>query len=370
MSRKIKLLPSYQINLIEAFGQKKIIILKTGEHMNRSIKLLPDYQTNLIKTSTSLINYNLELHDIPEIWKETQGEGIKIGVLDTGLPNHPDLEGKVKDYANFTSDKEVDDIDGHSTHVSGKISGESKNKDIGIIGIAPKAELFIAKVMDKDGTGNDEGLAQGIDWCIKKGCQVLNLSLGATNIMAKYFPKTKKKILEAYSHNIYMFAAAGNEGVNHINFPAFMNEIFCIVAINNKEEHAPFSNTGPEVDFSGLGVNVMSTYLNSSYASLSGTSMATPDVAAIAALILSKHLNGKICGETPVTDFWQMREHLIRICTDIGPTGYDPIFGWGNLRFNKPNVKYDEKDMGGIVGEIKKSFWTKLLSIMLFWKII
>jgi subtilisin family serine protease len=324
-----------------------------------NIKMLPDYKTNFTKNSIEIINYNAELHDIPAIWSRTKGEGIKIGLLDTGLPDHNDVKDKIKDYANFTSDSSVRDIDGHATWVSGKMVGESKNPKVGIIGVAPKADLYVAKVMNDQGMGNDEWLAKGIKWCVDNGCQVINMSLGAPAKFESQFVLTRKEVLKASSKNVFMFAAAGNDGVKSISVPARWNEVFCIVSIDRDQKHSKFSNCGAEADFSGLGENIISTWLNNTYSALSGTSMASPDVAAIAALILSDHLYSDKSHDTPIINFMDMREHLIKLCTDFGAIGYDEVYGWGNPVFSKPDQTYDPKNMGGIVIKVavKKPWW-------------
>ena len=324
---------------------------KLFDHEN--FKMLPDYTVNFQANSVKIINYNSELHDIPAVWVRTLGEGVKIGILDTGLPNHPDLTGKIADYANFTNEALATDVDGHATHVAGKFAAESTNPNVGIIGIAPKAKLYMGKIMNDHGMGSDKWLAEGIRWCISKGCHIINMSLGAPASAEDRFPLSRRAVLEAYAKNIYMFAAVGNEGINSISLPAKWNEVFAIVSIDKSSNHSSFSNTGPEADFSGLGEEVVSTYLGGKYASLSGTSFASPDVAAIAALIVSDHLNNTDCKQTPLENFWDMRKHLISICTDLGTVGHDNTFGWGNPVFSPPTKGLEYNDVGGIIPEPK-----------------
>ena len=323
--------------------------------------MLPDYRVNFSNKSVKLVNYNDELHDIPQIWKKTMGEGVKIGLLDTGLPDHADVKTKIKAYKNFTTDASVYDMDGHSTHCGGRMVGESEDPNVGIIGIAPKSELYIGKVMNDQGMGNDEWLAAGIKWCVQQGCHIINMSLGAPSNTDKLFPLTKKEILNAYNKNVFMFAAAGNEGIKSIGFPAKMNEVFCIGSIDINLKHSKFSNTGMEIDFVGLGEQVVSTYLNQSYASISGSSMACPAISAIAALILSNHIQDNC--PTPLVNFWDMREHLIKLSTDLGGVkGWDEQYGWGNPVFGKPDMPFDPKNMGGIVQTIAaRPWWKKIL---------
>lgn len=331
------------------------------------IRLLPDYRIKMQTSTVEHINYNHALHDIPEKWRETKGEGVKIAILDTGVPNHRDLAGKIKAYENFTDDLSPLDTDGHGTHVAGIISAESKNPNVGIIGMAPKAELYIAKVINSNGGGDDRALANAIRWCIEQKVDIINMSLGASSDLESKFILTRQAIKDASQQNVFMFAAAGNESSNKINIPAKWNEVFAIGAIDKEQKHAAFSNCGPELDFSGMGVNVMSTYLNNTYCCLDGTSMAGPDIAAVSALIISDHKNGRD-HSTPVVTFMDLREHLIRMCTDLGPKGYDQVYGWGNPVFGQPSASLDTKESGGLVmvQNVPKLPWYKRLIRFIF----
>lgn len=323
--------------------------------------LLPEYRVSVQRQSIKKTNINLTLLNIPEKWRTTKGENIKIGVLDTGLPRHRDLEGKVVMWRNFTNSHTVEDLDGHSTHVCGIIAAESKDKN-GLIGIAPHADLVIGKILNDNGAGADEWLAAGIEWCIEQECDIINLSLGAPASMEKKFPLSRAAVKKAYAKNIFMFAASGNDGGNSVAVPARWNEIFCISAIDHNNKRANFSNIGPEVDFSNIGTDVVSTYVGNSYASISGTSQATPGIVGVAALILSEH---KQPGhhDTPIRDFKDLRAHLIQLCTDLGDKGYDKVFGWGNPVFGtKSGLAPD--DFGGLVPEEQKISWfQKLLNL-------
>lgn len=122
--------------------------------------------------------------------------------------------------------------------------------------------------------------------------------------------------------------ASGNESASQVGVPARWDECIAVGAVDQDKKHANFSNTGAELDFAAFGVRVMSTYLGNTYAQLSGTSMATPHIAAIAALIMAAHLGGKI-KDTPITGEADMIEHLQRICLDCGDAGFDNAYGWG-----------------------------------------
>jgi subtilisin family serine protease len=327
-----------------------------------NFKMLPDYRINFQVNDLTKVNYNVTLHDVPAQWRITKGQGVKIAVLDTGVPSHKDLVGKVVAFKNFTDSPSVEDKEGHSTHCCGMIAADSSDPDNGITGIAPQVQLLVGKVISDTGEGNDEWLSSAIRWAVAQGADIISMSIGAPGYAEKSFKKTREAVLEAYSKNVFMFAAAGNEGISGVNVPGKWNEVFCVAAIDKDEKHAKFSNIGPEVDFSGVGVNVLSTYLNNQYASLSGTSMATPDIAAISALIISEHKSNP--EKQSIKDFMDLRAHLIRLCTDLGESGYDPVFGWGNPVFNRPTLNLNPEDLGGIITtqsvSVQKSFWQRI----------
>lgn len=323
--------------------------------------LLPEYRVGIQRQNIKKININLTLLNIPEKWRTTKGENVRIGILDTGLPRHKDLEGKVVAWKNFTNSPVVDDLDGHSTHVAGIIAAESKDGN-GLVGIAPHSELVIGKILNDNGSGADEWLAAGIEWCLEQKCDIINLSLGAPASLEKKFPLSKAAIKKAHAQNVFLFAASGNDGGSSVSVPARWNEVFCVSAIDYNNKRADFSNIGPEVDFANIGTDVVSTYINNAYASISGTSQATPGIVGVAALILSEH---KQPGhhDTPIHNFNDLRAHLIRLCTDLGVKGYDKMFGWGNPVFGT-NSGLVPDDIGGLVPEEQKTSWIqKILSI-------
>lgn len=328
------------------------------------IKMLPEYEVGFQAQTIKKININLSLLDIPTQWRITKGQGIKIGVLDTGLPNHQDVIANVRNAKNFTNSSTMEDKDGHSTFVCGLLAANSKDKENGLIGICPESDIYIAKVLNDKGIGNDLWLANGIYWCIKQGCHILNMSLGAPSKLEEKFLKSKEAVKYAYSKNVYMFAASGNEGVGSVNVPAKWNEVFCISAIDEKNNRASFSNYGQEMDFANIGVNILSSYINNGYASISGTSAAVPGVVGLSSLILSEHFYSQLAKQTPLTNFWQMRSHLIKLCTDLGAKGYDPYFGWGIPTFLPPSQNIVENDTDGIIIDKKENWLSRLLKYL------
>ncbi|MEH7604444.1 S8 family peptidase [Priestia megaterium] len=246
----------------------------------------------------SIIPDNLDQIRARDMWDITdQGSGIVIAVLDSGIQvDHPDLKSNIIGGYNFTDDDDsnpeiYNDYFGHGTHVSGIIAATDSGK--GVVGVAPKSQLLIIKVIDHKGRGSFESLIQGIkhaaDWTGPKGekVSVMNISLGGKETS----DELHRAIKYARSKGIVLIAAAGNEGDGNsntveISYPGFYKEVIQIGSISENQIPSKFSNTNVNLDFVGPGENILSTHLNSDYVELTGTSMAAPFVAGAAALII------------------------------------------------------------------------------------
>lgn len=270
-------------------------------------------------------DWGLRLLNIPSLWRYSEGEGIKVAVLDTGISlNHPDLAGAVPihNYKDFTiSPHGISDQQGHGTHCAGIIAARKNNN--GIVGVAPKAELIIGKVLGDDGSGTGQDIANGIDWAVDKGADIVSMSLGAQVDIPLIYQAIKK----AVSKDVLFICAAGNDSLNHVDFPGAYKETVATGSINKNKRLSTFSSIGKEVTVVAPGEDILSTYPPNSYAKLSGTSMATPFVAGVAALILSKHK--KIGGDSPINTQKDLEEHLSMTAIDLGAIGFDNKYGWG-----------------------------------------
>jgi subtilisin len=223
--------------------------------------------------------------DLKALWEVTQGEGIKVGVIDTGINyNHEDLKDN---YAGGKNCIEPDnpaadplDDQGHGTHVAGTIAAVYNST--GVVGIAPKASLYAVKVMDKNGAGMPSDIVRGIEWAIKNGMNVLNMSIGSPAPSEAMHKAIKK----AVANNITVVCASGNEATD-VSYPAAFPETIAVGASDPNDDYAPFSNYGPQVDFIAPGKFVYSTMIDGKYAFQQGTSMACPHIAGMAALAYS-----------------------------------------------------------------------------------
>ncbi len=270
------------------------------------------------------IDWGLAANGIPSHWKATRGAGVRVAVLDTGIDSeHPDLAGAIDDARDFTASAiGPGDRHGHGTHVAGTIAARANGH--GVIGIAPECRLLVAKVLGDDGSGTSEAVAAGIDWCVEARADVLSMSLGAASPSAAL----RAAIERAIAAGKFVLCAAGHEGRRgRINYPARWETTIAVGAVDRRGQVARFSSRGPQLDLCAPGENVLSTFAGGGYAKLSGTSMATPFVAGVVALMLAKHRAAE--SATPLRTNAELREHLARTATDAGPAGHDPAYGFG-----------------------------------------
>src|SRR5262245_36860654 len=208
---------------------------------------------------------------VPDAWKTTKGKGAKVAVLDTGIDSaHPEFAGRIKEMKNFTTSRAgVEDLNGHGSHTAGIIAAGENG--FGVVGVAPEADLYIAKVLGDSGSGSLTWITQAIDWAIEQEVDVISMSLAAGPNAND--SSVRAAIKRATDKGIIVVAAAGNGGVTE--YPGKFPEVICVGAIDNQKRLASFSGRGPEVAVVAPGVNVRSTYSAGRYATLSGTSMAT-----------------------------------------------------------------------------------------------
>lgn len=232
----------------------------------------------------------VDLIQAPKMWNETKGKGIKIAVLDTGCDlSHADLKERITGGRNFTDDDNSDpnifkDYNGHGTHVAGTIAAHEN--DAGVIGVAPEADLLIVKVLNKDGSGQYEWIINGIHYAIEQNADIISMSLGGPADV----PELHDAIKAAVKKNILVVCAAGNEGdgddsTDEFAYPGCYNEVISVGAVNLERDSSEFTNSHNEIDLVAPGEEILSTFLNGKYATLSGTSMAAPHVSGALALI-------------------------------------------------------------------------------------
>jgi thermitase len=234
--------------------------------------------------------------DAVEAWTQSTGKDVKVAIVDTGVAmDHEDISEKVVARANFSDSKieKPEDYDkyGHGTHVAGIVA--AKHNSTGVAGVCPDCSILDAKVLNDSGSGSSSAIAKGIDWAVANGAQVINMSLGQ---------RVSSRVLEsavnnAWAKGVVLVAAAGNAGTQAPIYPGAYANVISVAATDNNDKKASFSTYGKWVDVAAPGVDVYSTFpihpfvlgtqngRSMGYDIASGTSMASPVVAGIAALV-------------------------------------------------------------------------------------
>lgn len=212
------------------------------------------------------------------------GAGVNVGILDTGIDQrHPDLSRNVKGgYSAIPGIESASDDNGHGTHVAGTI-GALRN-GLGVLGVAPKVNIYAVKVLNDKGSGKLSNLIDGIGWCVEKEIRVVNMSL-SSSVENQTF---RDMVQNARKAGITMVCAAGNRGPgsNSVGYPARYVESIAVAAIDQNDKIADFSSRGREVTLSAPGVDILSTWPGRKYRKSTGTSMAAPHVTGTVALLL------------------------------------------------------------------------------------
>jgi subtilisin family serine protease len=248
-----------------------------------TIQVMPSLQMSYKTFASQNTPWGIEKIGAPEAWRNTQGTGVRVGIIDTGIDrSHPDLKDNIKEAFGVMDCKNIDDDNGHGTHVAGTIA--AIDNDIGVVGVAPKIELYTVKAFDKRGRGQISDIIDSLNWCVEKKVNVINMSFG----FSTQSNALQRAIEQVYQNGIVMVAAAGNSGGdNSVMYPAKYPEVIAVAASDKNNKAAGFSSGGPEVNIIAPGVNIDSTFKSAGYKNLSGTSMSTPHVVGAAALILS-----------------------------------------------------------------------------------
>ncbi|GGG86793.1 S8 family peptidase [Paenibacillus radicis (ex Gao et al. 2016)] len=220
----------------------------------------------------------------PLAWSTTTGHRIKIGVIDTGVDfSHPDLRHSLSRGINLINRSMLPhDDNGHGTHIAGTIA--AANQVHGMIGIAPRAQVYPVKAFDHNGSAFVSDIVLGIDWCVRNKVQIINMSFGM---------KTRSKALlnsitNAYNAGVIVVASSGNDGKRRsVDYPARYPQTVSVGASTRLRRVAPFSNRGAYIDIYAPGDKIVSAWLRGKYHEMSGTSMATSHVSGAIALLLA-----------------------------------------------------------------------------------
>lgn len=297
----------------------------------------------------------------PQAWQERNatGFGINIAIVDSGLDlGHPDFAcpGKVRVLAGANigaTSKSPQDTDGHGTHVAG-IAGACTNNGEGVVGVAPDATLIPVRVFDE--ADLDKAMADGIRFATDNGAHVINLSIGPSFVTSHFgpdgYPQTEDALEYARSNGVVIAAAAGNWTQPTCEFPSLSRNVICVVATDRDDIRAYYTDFPVNVDRNadepkmepvvaapgGQGTfcdeGIVSTYLRteesfcytSGYESLDGTSMSSPHVAGLAALLYDR-----IGGERSKANADTIVQTILDTSDDLYTPGWDPIVGYGRI---------------------------------------
>ena len=246
------------------------------------------------------------------------GNGVRVAVIDTGVDYlHPDLRDVYAGGYNFVN-RTTDPMDdnGHGTHCAGIIAATGSEN--GIYGTSPGVSLYSVKVLDSRGYGYTSDVVEGIYWAKENSMKVASMSLASS-----YDSQAMHDAVDdATGSGVLIVAAAGNSGEiggagETITYPAQYDGVLAVAAVNRHNHRAWWSSTGYKLGVSAPGVNIRSTFPGGTYATLSGTSMATPHVAGVAALVYSAH---------PDWTNQQVKEKIISTAT---PWGNHWLYGAG-----------------------------------------
>ena len=248
-----------------------------GSFQRLHVQGQPSLETETIPAGVAHIN-------APEAWGNSQGKGIRVAVLDTGIDDtHPDLAPNVMGGVGFVPGTPTErDDEGHGTFCAGIIAAAVNGT--GVIGVAPQASLYAVKVSDQTGTPSMHSIIAALDWCIANNIHIINMSFGYRQPRISLY----LMCLRAWESGALLVASVGNNS-DKVTYPAALSTVIGVAAIDSKNAHYPQSNTGPGVDLCAPGVDVLSTGLRGSYQTMSGTSAACPHVSGVAALAWGAH---------------------------------------------------------------------------------
>ena len=269
------------------------------------------------------------------------GAGRKIAVVDTGYNyNHPELSSSyLGGYDFVNNDTDPADDNGHGSHVAGIITADGI-VDVASKGAAPNAGVLALKVLDASGSGFFSNVAEAIYFAVNGpdgvastsddfGVDAINMSLGTAQpytykgFCDSVLPSLTAAIQYAVNNGVAVVSAAGNSGNAGVSIPGCISYSTTVGAVDDFDKIASFSGRGKAVDITAPGVTVYSTWLGNSYLSASGTSMATPAIAAVVALVKFAH---------PAYTQAQVESALFSTAKDLGRVGKDVNYGWGRVR--------------------------------------
>ncbi|NYF23582.1 S8 family serine peptidase [Sporosarcina sp. JAI121] len=312
------------VQVVDDEGNQSVesVLLEEVEGLRVVEVLQPDFirsidiQENSVKT-VSWGTERVGANRLKSITNPIEGSAI-VAIIDTGVDyTHPLLKDRIVSGFDFiNNDTTPMDVHFHGTHIAGIIA-ETTSANVKIMPI---------RAINEEGKGYDSDIANGIRFAVDNGADVINLSFSGE----EYSPYLADAIEYALSRNVPVVVAAGNESIDTKNFyPASEDKVIVVSATDKRDSIASFSNTGASIDVSAPGVDIISSMPGHGFASMSGTSMATPFVSGLATML-------KL--EDPTRSVADIDRLLKKYVDDRGATGWDPLFGEGIVNV----TSYDE----------------------------
>lgn len=298
----------------------------------------PDFNLSMLEDTsvndTLYVNgaqWNLENMNVPAAWAKGQfGDGVTVAVIDSGLygaadgESHEDIDPAkvVSPYNAISGGTNVSDDHGHGTFVAGMIIANTNNS-AGIAGIMPNVKLMPIKVSTKDRDASISDVIKAIEYAVDNGADIINMSLGTND----FSEALKTACDNAVEKGAIIVAAAGNDGSSKPCYPAAYDSVIGVGSLTSDNLLAATSQYGESVYVTAPGAGVVSTdNVSNGYKRSSGTSFASPEAAALAAM--AKSIDGTMNQDS-------FKKLLQDTCTDLGETGHDSLYGYGMLNFEK-----------------------------------
>ncbi|ADV65806.1 S8 family peptidase [Deinococcus maricopensis] len=282
-----------QVQELEVLGNVVAVARNQRRH-------LPTYQVDAEEPTPeppgTPLNRALQQIGLDPATQTATGRGVKVAVIDTGIDlSHPDLTLLPENARSFVpSEPSAQDENGHGTHCAGVIAGRARPTGGFRYGVAPDAQLLVGKALNKYGQGYDDQILDAIDWAADQGAEIISLSLGSERVAGQPFSATYERVAATLlEQGVLLVAAAGNESLRPqriapVGNPAACPSVLAVAAVDDRDRVAVFSSADVDgvgqVDVAAPGVAVYSAWPGGGYRRLSGTSMATPHVAGVAAL--------------------------------------------------------------------------------------
>lgn len=257
-----------------------------------------------------------------EAWKKTLGSSkVIVAVIDDGVDlKHRELSSHIVNPYDVITGTQTNPKGEHGTHVAGIIAASVENS-VGGAGVAPNTSIMPINVFSGD-VAYTSDIIDGIHYAVDHGAKIINMSLGGDT----YSQSFNDAIQYAYNHGVLVVAAAGNESSSAPSYPAAYNHVISVSSTTSRDTVSSFSNYGTSIDLAAPGSYILSTIPNNNYLYMSGTSMASPVVTGVAALVWAYR---------PYLTADQIAQDLFQTADDLGARGKDPYYGYGRVNAQK-----------------------------------